>query len=251
MKVKDKYSTSTKLIFEYAPYGFWKYIVLKTDPWYTSYAKDMSIGWYLQHSWYKTLSPFFEICEAEYDTDPAVESEDFFEAVGSVVRSKFIDKWTRIYEALNAEYDPIETNSGSRGYTNKHTYDITDTGDSSVTYGKKVTDTGKTDTTSTDQTEAGIYGFNSTTAVDSNVSKGNGTRSTTDNGTTQQSGADSSESTKKKQGTETITRSEQFSYRDKSGAELTQEEVDLRIKNVFFDIVMNDVDSIVCLNIYD
>lgn len=279
MTVQEKYKDSIKLIFEYAPFGVWKYIVLQTDPWYEKYAKSMSIGWYLQHSWFKTLSPFFEIASAEYDLDPvAVDPEELYEAVGTTIRDKFYVKWNKLYEALfTAEYNVLDDNSYSTvktgNDTDTTTYDITDTKEGNntdtTTHDVTVIDDGKTGTNETvtrnTENSSDVYGFNSSAPVgdtyDNNVTSettvGDADSNTQYNKNTK-TGTESKtfgiDETAKKQGTETktfgVNETVTKSGRNVSGADLIDTEVEMRNKQIFFDIVYRDVDSILTLSIY-
>lgn len=251
MKVLDYFSNDIRLIAS-GLYAFWDEMYSDADPWTEEEWYAIQVSWFLSTSGCKTLSPFWHRLAGVYDLDPEnVYPQEMYEVIAKALNGKFKDKWIRVYDALHAEYNPLDTNVGKRSYTDTHNYDLTDTDNGTVNYGRTTDTTGSSTVNTENEVGTGIYGFNSSTAVDSNVENSNGKSTSTDIGTTTQGGSDTTNGTKKKQGTETTERDEQFAYRDRSGAYLTKEEVKMRIEYLFAKVVLDDVDSMLCLSIYD
>ena len=174
-------------------------------------------------------------------------SEDPNTAIGkNLIRPKFIDKWTRIYDTLiTKQYDPLKDYDYEehRGGNNSDT----------TTYNISVEDNGKTGTketvTTSRDTSNDVYGFNSSVPVGDDTSTENMTETT--------EGLANDNTTYNKQdktGTDskafTIDEDVTKSARNVSGADLVQSELNLRNKQIFFDIVYADIDSIFALSVY-
>lgn len=197
-----------------------------------------------------------------------------------VIAVKYFDKWRKYYEYLIDQqdaYNPLDDNS----YTETRTGDNTDTTTYDITQGKIGTnrDTTTYDTETEDNGNAGtsetttrtsdesndIYGFNSASPVGDKTAKvetsetttgsaeantthnqrthkGTDTRDTTLDHTETKSGTD----TKKFTVNETISRN----GRNATGAELLQKELDFRSKNLFYNMVFDDMDRELCIQIY-
>lgn len=197
-----------------------------------------------------------------------------------VIAAKYFDKWRKYYEYLINQqdaYNPLDDNS----YTETRTGDNTDTTTYDITQGKIGTnrDTTTYDTETEDNGNAGtsetttrtsdesndIYGFNSASPVGDKTAKvetsetttgsaeantthnqrthkGTDTRDTTLDHTETKSGTD----TKKFTVNETISRN----GRNATGAELLQKELDFRSKNLFYNMVFDDMDRELCIQIY-
>ena len=181
--------------------------------------KDLCIGYYIYHSADKSISPTFD----RFRTMSATP-EQF---IGQLIRSKFIDKWNRVYDALivstyntldgkeytlkkDAEnkntdtYDTTKTKEGTD--TDTTTYDLTRAkeGDNSdtTTFNTNVEDDGNRGihevTSRENSTDNDVYGFNSTTPVgDSKITD------TSDETFTADVEKNTSHNTSKKTGTET------------------------------------------------
>lgn len=207
------------------------------------------------------------------------ENKDTAEIIiGKLIRAKFLDKWNRIYTSLVSEvYSPLDnfsfTSHKDANNQDVNTHDTIKTKDGNntdtTTYDTSVEDNGeeaRKETITRDNKDSNdIYGFNSTTAVgesitttdDSEVTVANPEDNTTHNlstktGTeTKTFGVDESETYT---GTDTIdytvNENETKSGRSKSGAELIQAEIKLRVENVLFNIIYDDIDSIATLQIY-
>lgn len=204
--------------------------------------------------------------------------------VASIVRSMFLDRWTRVYNDYQSEYQPI--NNYDMTETETIDTDTTDTG----TIGNQATHTGTnttvqdnerhdtgTDTIDTDMTTAqsgtssdaqNVYGFNSSTAVGDSTSSGTDSMNSTsdsqqvdtrnlvmteDNTTTETRNlADNSTATRNLSGTADTSRT--LTRRGNIGVTTTQrmltEDIDLWLRDYFFNIVFRDIDSILTLTTY-
>lgn len=260
--------------------GVFPKLIIETDPFY-SLKEDMCLTYYLARSPSKTASNIYDRLLKVYES----HSGTYWNKLNLVniyigehiIRPKFIEKWTRIYNSLIASYDPLKSfdstehkigdNSDSITYGSVLSKDGTNT--DRTDYNSTVEDNGNTGThettTTSRNTEDGVYGFNSSASVgDSNSEDttsetvfGNANDNTTHNLQTK-GGRDTKtfdiDETESKTGTdtktygvdETITKS----GRNSSSAELLDSELNLRDKFIFYDIVFKDIDSIITLSIY-
>lgn len=209
---------------------------------YSSLAPEMCTNYYLAHSGNKEISKIWEeLIELTKGTDYPPDS-----VLGSIIRNRYKDKWTKIYRAFVTEnynpldeYDRIETRVA----------DNTET----MTYNSQTEDDGSTGfketTVNTTNTDDGLYGFNSRDSVPSDTSVENinntRTRLPTDNtnhNIESKTGTDS----KNDDIDETITKS----GRDTSPSDLIEKELSLRDKETFFEIVFIDIDKIATKGVY-
>lgn len=232
--------------------------------------KELCIGYYIYHSADKCISPTFDRFRTMSETPEQL--------IGQLIRSKFIDKWNRVYDALIVNvYNPLDGKEYSikKDGANKNTdtYDSTKskegTDTDTTTFDTSIEDNGKTGThevtTRNISNADDIYGFNSVSPVGDTTSSensnetfvGDSEKNTTHNiqtktGTESKNfGINESET---HTGTDTkdilIDETETYKGRDVSGAVLINEEIMLRNTQQFYDIVFNDIDSITALQIY-
>ena len=255
--------------------GIFETMFVQSDEYYKE-RQNICLGYYTYHSADKTLSPtydrFLQYVAESHDIDRTAE-----QLIGSLIRAKFADKWSRVYKALVAEYDPISnrefTSKKTATNQNKDTYDTvkakegndTDT----LTYNTNVEDDGNSGThevTNRSVSSADdVYGFNSVTPVGDTTSAENTnetfeadpTKNVTHNlqkktGTeTKEYGTNESETHTGTETTDiTIDETTTNSGRDGSSATLIDEEIEFRNKQQFYDIVYKDIDSITALQIY-
>lgn len=208
------------------------------------------------------------------------------DVIGKLIRGKFKHKWDKIYNALieeeynilnNREYTTEKTGNntdtiiktGSSTGTNKKIGDNSDT----TTYNTTLTDDGKTGTkitTTTDgSTDNSIFGFNSNSAVNANVRTDEDTETITgkaDDNTTHNTRKNTGTDKKDFNINETVTinnnnnettnntgnNSEtiKISGRNNDAPDMIMKELNLRNKQIFFDIIYSDIDSITALQIY-
>lgn len=256
--------------------GIFPTMILQDDGAMYSKAWELCLDYYVVHSAHKTISPAFAYL---IDNLSDVGSNSANALMGKMVRGKFIDKWKSIYKSLITDsYDPLKNYE----YTEKK--DGTNVEDSSGTKGSiksgnnkdtikygsiddTVTNEGISRTTQTnDNTNDGIFGFNSESAVgdstsntistetvigsvDSNVTKSNNKKSGEDikNYNIQESTND----TTKDNSTYTIDETFKKDGREGIAADMLDRELSFRQKNIFFDIVFRDIDSITTIQIYN
>ena len=254
--------------------GIFPYLVLSNDAYYDK-LYDLCLGYYTLRSGEKTTSPFYDKLLSNMNN---VDGKSVDEIIGSFIRSKFVDKWNRVYDALvSSQYDVLsnrEYSEDKKGNNqNKDTHNTTKarqgTNSDITTFDTNVEDNGKTSTSETTTRNVedanDVYGYNSTTRVGDTYSNetttetvvGDADKNTSHNiqkktGTeNKQFGINESEN---HTGTDTtdITISEKVvkSGRDGSGAELITKELNLRNTQLFFDIIYADIDSIIALQIY-
>lgn len=248
---------------------------------YGAYAYQMCLEYYTVHSGNKKVSPLFQIYNnyvwsyyAYTSQKPTwyVICESVNNRIASMLRAKYSDKWLRVYSTLLkseydalAEYEHNETKIGNDTDTTQYDLTLTTTGTNTdtVTYNSATEDNGKTGSresrvTQTDSAE-GVYGFNADNASGSNTDSEvvnetivSDPEYNTNYNKSVKSGDDTTvQDTKKselKQGSEsktfgvneTITKN----GRNATGASLINAELSMRNKQIFFEIIFKDIDSI-------
>lgn len=235
----------------------------------------LSYEYYVIRSANKTISPSFShILKLIEDGG---DSQALLEAYGYGIRNKFYDKWKRAYDVLIEDYNPLDTNTSTEIIENNNTKNIT--------YGKNVKLTANNveqlDGSNTEESSENIgkyesrttyddgdefsYGFNSSAPTPKNTAKNSSTEVI--EGDKLRNSA-SRDTTASRNDTNTITKDEnevnsgtdthidEFSQeiiksgRDESPSALMQKELDFRVRNLFYDIVLKDIDSILTISIY-
>ena len=256
--------------------GIFPSMILSSDKFYSK-LYDLCFGYYMQRSGEKTISLTYErllqlVSEKIYTNETAEN------LIGKLIRGKFIEKWNRVYDVLiseqynalqNQDFTEQKTGNNKNVDTHNTTKARQGTNTDTTTYDTNVEDNGKTGTSETTTRSAenynNVYGFNSTSPVGDTIS--NGTTSETVVG---EADKNTSHNIQTKTGTEAkqfgINESENHtgtdttdisidenlnrSGRNVSGAELINEELNLRNTQLFFDIIYSDIDSIATLKIY-
>lgn len=256
--------------------GIFPSMILSNDKFYSK-LYDLCFGYYMQRSGEKTISLTYErllqLANEKYTLTETAES-----LIGKLIRGKFIEKWNRVYDVLISEqYNALQNQDFTEKKTgnnqNIDTYNSTKakqgTNTDTTTYDTNVEDNGKRGTSETTtrsvEDSNDVYGFNSSTPVGDTLS--NETTSETIVG---EADKNTSHNIQTKTGTEAkqfgINESEKHtgsdttdisidenlnrSGRNVSGAELINEELNLRNTQLFFDIIYSDIDSITTLKIY-
>lgn len=223
-------------------------------------AVQIDINYYLTHSSSKLVSQvYFSLQESFLENVITNVNETLAQIIGS----KFYDKWSRIYKAFTANYEILEDNKYidtsineySKDSEHKESVNIINTNESTST--NKENSSVTTDTSN--ENNDNIYGFNSTKSAPSNSRNGKSTITVSgdknenftelqDNTTQTTTG---SLDDNKKLNLETYSETNNVEHKGNSRPyqELLESELEFR-KNVFYDIIMNDVDSILTLNIY-
>lgn len=255
--------------------GFFTYMILNSDNFY-NILNDLCLGYYMSRSGEKSISPFYERLIDISNSETVNKSSE--EILGIYLRAKFIDKWNRIYDILSAKYDALSNTEITEAKTgknqNKDTHDTAKTrqGTNSdvITYDTNVSDNGKVSTdettTRTAENSDDIYGFNSDVPVGDTRSAetttervvGEDTKNTTSN-TQIKTGTENKQIGINENETNTGTDTTDIIIDEKVvktgrygiGAELITQELTLRNKNIFFDIIYSDIDSIITIPIYN
>lgn len=285
LKVKETVpATQYYNIFAKAALGGIFTLMFQGDEVWSRYNSNMCFDYYYTHSGDKIVSPTYTaIVDLLKKNDTSKTDDEVFTEVNNsiasrIIRPKFLDKWTRVYTALVTEqynplddYSEVEIKEGND--TDTTTYDLVDgkTGQNKdvITHDVTTEDNGKTGTSETTtrygEKAADVYGFNSTTPAGDTFDTDNNTETVVgepDKNTSQniqtKTGTESKaldineEYTKK--GTETktfgVSETKSRNGRHTTGAELVEAELNLRNKQIFFDIVFKDIDSIIALQIY-
>lgn len=208
------------------------------------YQKEMAQGYYLGRSGNKTVSLIYHRFNKIIEENELSDDTNFL--LGQYIRSKFRDKWERLYSTLiESKYNPIEN------YEHKVTKSGTNT--TEKTYGSILDDETKVSTKEITQNSGGVtdkyYGFNSSTAVPTNEDEDTSTITVTGN-----ADENVTKFNQKKTGTDTeeLTLGERHTItgRNESSASLINEELNMRQKQQLFDIVYADIDSVYALKIY-
>lgn len=272
MKIIDTLTRENKFdMLMGKPVGIFPSMILEDDLYY-EFIKDLCLGYYTHRSGMKTLSPTYTLIQdiiTEYGSEfgkfvpsgsdsfitfndevynvivtASIPNSEYI--IGSLIRGKFKHKWDRIYNALIEEQYSVLNNREYTTDKKANNQDVTK-------YNSNIEDNGNTGTKiTTDNTsdrDNKIYGFNSTTAVndtegsttDSEVITGNSEDNTTHN-LRKNTGDDTKNYT--------IDESISIKGRDREPSDLIMKELNLRNKQIFFDIIYGDIDSITALQIY-
>ena len=267
MRIKETLTLQDKnnLFVKKDTVGFFVTLFQPTDIFF-NLAYPMCLEYYTIRSANKRVAEIYDqilefVKESSGDESTYIQTTN--ELLGTnILRPKFLDKWQRIYNALITEqYNPLNSYEEEDNKTGSE--------NGTTTYNTNVEDNGKTSTKETTTTNIerndDVYGFNSSSPVgesannektteellanaDDNTTHNIQTKTGTDNKnitineTESKTGTDSNTLSKN----ENITRS----GRRVSASSLIQEELDLRNKQIFFDIVYKDIDSVLTLSVY-
>lgn len=214
------------------------------DPFFSS-TYDICLGYYMYRSTNKTISPTYEkLIELKEENASIAETPE--NMLAKIIRSRYNDKWIRIYEALlNSQYDVLD------GYS--ETEHKTGNNSEAITYDSSVQDDGNTGTnittTTNNEDSADVYGFNSTAPVGSDLTYGNGSETVLGS-----SDENTSHNTRVKSGTDSktfdINETMEKQGRNDPGSTMIERELNFRNRNLFFDILYKDIDSVTVLDIY-
>lgn len=245
MKIRQTLTTQQTLdLINGETVGMFNTIILDDDA-YSSLRYDLCLGYYMDRSGDKPISQTFRrLIQLKNENPSLTETPD--NLIGKVIRNKFAEKWTKQYITLiEDQYNPINDyehiETTTKNNTDTTTYDTTVENDGNRGF--------KTSTTFSDTDTDNIYGFNSSSAVPSNSSQSSSTEtvtgdknSNTSHNTETKSGSDA----RNFQANETKT----IKGRNKSSAELIDKELDMRNRQIFFDIVFTDIDSVATIGVY-
>lgn len=183
-------------------------------PWLTDdNAEMLDELYYLQHSGEKCISRYYERYRKMED-DGIVS--DCLSKIAQQIMLKFGDKWNRLYDVFVSEqYKPLEN------------YDMKEKETPNLTRTKNV----NVKTTVNND----VYGFNSSTPVPSTKSETSGNKL-------------ENEEEEKNTGTRDLERHGNIGVT--SSQQLLQSELDLRDAYNFYNDIMRDVDTMLCLLVY-
>ena len=194
-------------------------------------SREIDRMYYLEHSGNKPISITYDrmiyIREVEDNT---------FDVKGKLmdmIVSKFYDKWNRLYEVLvQSHYSPLEN------------YDMTQTETPDITKTKHHEENTDMSVSTSDQTtENSLYGYNNASPQPVNKADSSGTTTTTGDVT-----KNYYDDTDTETGTCGLTRHGNIGVT--TSQQMLLSEVDLRDKINFYNIIMNDMDSILCQLVY-
>lgn len=187
-------------------------------PWLTKdFAIALDKNYYLSHSGQKWISHTFQTIRDYFKSQDETTYEQMARnQLGDMIISKFANSWNRIYSALvETQYKPLEN------------YDMEQTETPDITHKKNIK---QSITTSND-----VYGFNSVSKVPQSESNISGDKLDNEEESTET-------------GTRGLTRHGNIGVT--TSQQMLISELDLRTQNHFMNIIMDDVDSILCLLTY-
>lgn len=209
---------------------------------------DMNADYLTSHGM-KTASPAVMLWLRKYGHEigvPGVRvlSMNGLVELGKQIVRRFADSWQKIYDALTAEYRPLENYS----MTEETTPDLTDTFGVSDDYEKNVHRELNSKTTTTDQnktTDASVYGFNSSDPVPASKMVGSGSvesvADVNDNFSDEKETQVGSR-VETHTGKSTLTRSGNIGVT--TSQQMLESEIALRVKNHMEDIIFSNIDEI-------
>lgn len=240
---------------------------------------DLNIDTYLDimyyaHSANKIVSPIVRDFIGASNTDDGSLSQTYRTSLAHLVIVKYNDKWNRLWDLGDAEYDPLlsDTMTETVTHSSQHSKSGTDTGTVVTDHDRTDTGTVATDRDTTDTGTVGdqgsssgqenIFGFNSSQSVGAN----DGTRTDANTETRNLASTDDTTETRNLASSDDITETRNLADSEsgtESGTKTTtksgrmgtpiQELIESE-RNVlqwnFWDTVFNDVDQILALDIY-
>lgn len=200
------------------------------------FTDSMDADYLTTHSGTKSVSNAVLAYLAKYGEDVEGAPVRVLSSVGIIALAKLIwqrygDAWEHIYNALIAEYEPLE-NYKMHEETSP---DLTDTYGVSDDYEKRR----HTETNADVDTETSVYGFNSSSPVPSGKTNTNGTAL---NNNAEDVETQKGTRTEKKTGKTTVDRSGNIGVT--TSQQMLESEIQIRIKNHMDDIIYNDCDQV-------
>lgn len=247
--------------------------------------QTLNVDYFLNHSAEKELSPImykrvlYELDGSGYTIEDlyfgripfATLRNIILEIFGSaedydytrIIINRFGMKWIKIYNALIAEYNPIENYSMTESTNTSIVDDINKTNSHSESGTTNKSSNGSNESTinssgsSTNDTETGIYGFNSGNSSnrDNLSGKASDTLNRTENTDTEISETNTESKTLSGSNNEDNTReiTEEHTRSGNIGVTTSQQmlESELKLREYdFYEMIFNDIDSILCLKTY-
>lgn len=213
---------------------------------------------YYSRSGEKLISPTYKMLLA-FEEEGKIE--DTLSRLADIILARYTDKWNKVYNSyVKSDYDPLTNTKTTRNRTQKDDFNETKTEDTT----RDDTSTSNTSTTNTEDTsinnegsqDNSVFGFNSSTAVDSDkvINENNQSVDSSVTG--------SSENTSTLKRTDALEGSRDYNKDTKediivegltdesSYQKLLADELELR-KYIFIKQVYQDIDEVLVLGIYD
>lgn len=184
--------------------------------------------YYVGHSADKYISPLHQKFLDRISEE--VSKNDIVETLTKLIYNRFGEKWNKIYSALMTEYNPLENYSMEEVRTPDLTFEDTENVNTDITTERET------------HAENQYKGFNTDDPVTINKTDGDETTTTT--------GASANNETSKTSthtGTETLTRAGNIGVT--TSQQMLESEFKVRQYD-FYEMIYNDIDSILCLSIY-
>lgn len=223
-------------------------------PWTTD-ALTLDLDYHGGHSGDKISAPLvMKLRETDPDTGEVYALDASSRAaLAAVIWNRFGDAWTKVWDALQTEYTPldnynmIEHEESSGGST--RTPNLSRTHSKTGQDSRQTAAAGDTDTV---EKENSVYGFNSESAVPSDESSEHytHTKNQTETGSASESGTDTETGTDNTIHSDERDLTRHGNIGVTTSQQMLQSEIDLRTAAIFFDIVYRDIDSILTLSIY-
>ena len=261
--------------------GIFEYLFRDTELEFLKH--EFAQSYYLGNSYSKTVANFYKVAIE----NTSKQNADLL--VSTIIRTRFLDKWLKVNEQLQLSYNPLDEylhdESGKKDGSNTDIFSGTKTSEDTKTttiertdtteYDTTVTDNGKLsskeDTTTSTDYESNRYGYNSPQAVpistdtnsenvskirdpsqnyteDTSIKSGTDTVTVDDTTTSTNNITDTDSSTNSKEYDESYSSNKKG--RTQSPAKLIENEVKMRSKILFQEIVFSDIDSVLTLSIY-
>ena len=200
-------------------------------PWLDSnYALELDIELYMSRSGDKFISPLYQ--RMLESIGESIQGEETKEKLFDLIVNKFALSWNKIWDALTTNYKPLEN------------YDMEQTETPDITKERNTKSNTKiTNTNEIETSQQNVFGFNSSDAVPSTSQEGSNTTTTEGNEDDNNTWEEETET-----GTRGLTRHGNIGVT--TSQQMLLSEVDLRTKTIFTDIVLKDVDSMLCLMVY-
>lgn len=183
----------------------------------------------LEHSGDKWISRYYgKLLELEEDST----IEDALQIVAKNIVLTYTDKWNKLYSAIiSSDYEPLEN------------YNMEQVETPDITREKTVDVKTKMTTSSSGDSSNGVYGFNSATPVPSTEAEAS-TEVTVEGSNEDNVSHDVDTET----GTRELTRHGNIGVT--TSQQMLESEIELRSKNNFMLMILNDVSKILCLSVY-
>ena len=216
-------------------------------PWSDMFtADDLDLQFFAEHG-EKLASPIV----SKFYVEPTGLTEEVRTRLSNIILKRFMKQWEQKFALLFVTYNPIENYKMVEQGTDRDTGTDTDAATNTETATDTTQSTGTGSSNNTNNTTNGVYGFNSTDSVNSDIISGTGTETnTTESTDTRTSNINrTNENTK----TLNLTHSHEFTRSGNIGVttsqQMIQSEIDLWKWNFLTD-VFNDIASVLALSIY-